>query len=199
MQKGLFNHAGLGNPENHAAHEPHKMSCTLADPSAAAPALTWWRSSDLQVQAQLYPTVSTDVSQEFLPSLLHDTSGNQKCLQSNSLATCHKKGHVKIYMRPKLCQGFTVTGISAESSPATAHIPKISGLKMNFCSSYMPRHMLWSRVMFLNIQNTLLMRNVLPFPHWSPFHCMVLPQKCHASSFPVTLTLNWRSAFRFSI
>lgn len=158
------------------------MSCTLADPSAAAPALTWCRSSGLLVQAQLYPTVSTDVSQEFLPSLLHDTSGNQKCLQSNSLATCHKKGHVKIYMRPKLCQGFTVTGISAESSPATAHIPKISGLKMNICSSYMPRHMLWSRVMFLNIQNTLLMRDWEQFQNKCFTFCTLISLSLYGSA-----------------
>lgn len=77
------------------------------------------------------------------------------------LATCHKKGNVKTYMRPQLCQGFALTGLSAESSPATAPIPRISALKMNFCSSYtnpLPRDMLWSRGMCLNIQNTLLIR-----------------------------------------
>lgn len=80
-------------------------------------------------------------------------------------------------MRPKLCQNFTVTGLSAESSPATAPIPRISALKKNFCSSYrnlLPRDMLWSGGMCLNIQDTLLTRDWKEFQNKCATFCTLM-------------------------
>lgn len=92
------------------------------------------------------------------------------------LATWHKKRHMKTYMRPNLCQGFTVTGLSKESS-ATAPVPRISALEMNFCGSFrilLPRDTLWSRGMCLNIQNTLLTRDLKQFQNKCSTFCTLI-------------------------
>lgn len=83
---------------------------------------------------------------------------------------------MKTYMRPNLCQGFTVTGLSTESS-ATAPVPRISALEMNFCGSFrnlLRRDTLWSRGMCLNIQNTLLTRDLKQFQNKCSTFCTLI-------------------------